>query len=40
MKSLPALLGPVTLGIVLFLIVVAVVILSPSTESRFIYTDF
>jgi hypothetical protein len=32
--------GPFLLGIVLFLLVVAMVLLSPSTESHFIYTDF
>ena len=31
---------PVILGIVLFLIVVAIVVLGPASESRFIYTDF
>jgi hypothetical protein len=31
---------PVVLGVVLFLIVVAVIVFGPSTESRFIYTDF
>jgi hypothetical protein len=34
------LLGPVVLGIVLFSIIVAMVVLAPSTESHFIYTDF
>jgi len=32
--------GPLVLGCVLFLIIVATVIFSPSTESHFIYTDF
>ena len=32
--------GPVVLGIVLALIIAASVLLSPSAESRFIYTDF
>ncbi len=32
--------GPIVLGLILAAIVVAAVILSPSTESRFIYTDF
>lgn len=32
--------GPVVLGVVLFAIIVATVMLSPSTESHFIYTDF
>ena len=32
--------GPIKLGFVLFLIVVLSVLLSPSTESHFIYTDF
>jgi hypothetical protein len=32
--------GKIVFGIVLFLIVVASVVLSPSTESHFIYTDF
>jgi hypothetical protein len=31
---------PVVLGAVLFLIVVAIVLFGPSSESRFIYTDF
>ena len=31
---------PVVLGVVLFLIVVVMVVFGPSTESRFIYTDF
>jgi hypothetical protein len=31
---------PVILGVVLFLIVVAIVVLGPASESRFIYTDF
>ena len=28
------------LGIILFVIIVAIVVLSPTTESHFIYTDF
>ncbi|PZR56402.1 MAG: hypothetical protein DLM50_08355 [Candidatus Meridianibacter frigidus] len=32
--------GPILLGILLALIVIASVLFSPSTESRFIYTDF
>lgn len=32
--------GPIALGIVLACIIVATVLLSPSTESHFIYTDF
>ncbi|HTV93171.1 MAG TPA: hypothetical protein VMG98_10680 [Verrucomicrobiae bacterium] len=32
--------GPFLLGIVLFLLIVAMVLFSPSTESHFIYTDF
>lgn len=32
--------NPIALGAVLFLIVVAVILLGPSSESRFIYTDF
>jgi len=39
-RQIPNYLNPVTLGIILFLVVVAIVILSPATESRFIYTDF
>jgi len=31
---------PAVLGVVLFLIVVAIVLLGPASESRFIYTDF
>ena len=31
---------PVVLGVVLFLIVVAIVLFGPASESRFIYTDF
>ena len=31
---------PVVLGIVLFLIVLVIIVIGPSTESRFIYTDF
>jgi hypothetical protein len=42
---LAALLGarlahPVVLGCVLFALVVAAIVLGPSSESRFIYTDF
>lgn len=33
-------LHPYLLGLVLFLVIVAVVLFSPSTDSRFIYTDF
>jgi hypothetical protein len=32
--------GPIVLGIVLAILVVASVLLSPTAESRFIYTDF
>jgi hypothetical protein len=32
--------GPVVLGVVLFVVIVATVLLSPATESHFIYTDF
>lgn len=32
--------GPFVLGAILFCIVVAMVVLSPSTDSHFIYTDF
>jgi hypothetical protein len=32
--------NPWVLGLTLFLVIVAMVILGPSTESRFIYTDF
>ena len=32
--------GPVKLGVILFAIVLLSVLLSPSTESHFIYTDF
>lgn len=32
--------NPMALGVVLFLIVVAIVVLGPASESRFIYTDF
>lgn len=32
--------GPIKLGLVLFLIVLFCVLLSPSQESHFIYTDF
>ena len=38
--TLPSFITPVTLGVLLFLVVVAIVVLSPSTDSRFIYTDF
>jgi hypothetical protein len=31
---------PVTLGIVVFALVLAMIVFGPSTESRFIYTDF
>ncbi|HEY0394271.1 MAG TPA: hypothetical protein VGD01_07220 [Candidatus Elarobacter sp.] len=31
---------PVVLGVVLAAIVVAMIVLGPSTDSRFIYTDF
>ncbi len=31
---------PAVLGTVLFLIAIAIVVLGPSSESRFIYTDF
>jgi hypothetical protein len=31
---------PIFLGVVLFLIVVVMIVFGPSTESRFIYTDF
>jgi len=33
-------LGPIKLGVILFLIVILSVLLSPSTDSHFIYTDF
>jgi len=33
-------LGKIVFGIVLFIVIVASVVLSPSTESHFIYTDF
>jgi hypothetical protein len=32
--------NPAVLGVVLFLIVVAIVLFGPASESRFIYTDF
>ena len=32
--------NPIWLGAALFLIVIAMILLGPSTESRFIYTDF
>ena len=32
--------GPVVLGIALFVVVVTMLILAPSAESHFIYTDF
>lgn len=32
--------GPAKLGLVLFVVIVLTVLLSPSTESHFIYTDF
>jgi hypothetical protein len=32
--------SPWVLGVALFVVIVAMVILGPSTESRFIYTDF
>lgn len=32
--------GPLALGVVLFLLIVAMVLFSPSTDSHFIYTDF
>ncbi len=32
--------GPIKLGVVLFVIIVLSILLSPSTESHFIYTDF
>jgi hypothetical protein len=31
---------PIVLGIVLALIIMAMIVLGPSTDSRFIYTDF
>ena len=31
---------PLWLGVALFVIVIAMILLGPSTESRFIYTDF
>lgn len=32
--------GPIVLGVILAMIIVATVLLSPSTDSHFIYTDF
>ncbi len=32
--------GPLVLGIVLFVLVVAMIVLAPSADSHFIYTDF
>lgn len=32
--------GPIVLGIVLFVVITAMVLLSPTTDSHFIYTDF
>jgi hypothetical protein len=32
--------NPLWLGVALFVIVIAMILLGPSTESRFIYTDF
>lgn len=32
--------SPVVLGIVIALLVVAMIVLGPSSDSRFIYTDF
>jgi hypothetical protein len=32
--------GPVVLGVVLFVVIVAMVVLAPSAQSHFIYTDF
>ncbi len=32
--------GPIVLGVALFLLVVAMVVLAPSADSHFIYTDF
>jgi hypothetical protein len=31
---------PVVLGVVLFVLVLAMIVFGPSSESRFIYTDF
>ena len=31
---------PAVLGVVLFLLVIAIIVFGPSSESRFIYTDF
>jgi hypothetical protein len=39
-SALPRSFTPLAFGIVLFILIVAIVVLSPSTESRFIYTDF
>ena len=32
--------GPIVLGFALFVLVVAMVVLAPSADSHFIYTDF
>jgi hypothetical protein len=32
--------GPIVLGLALFVLVVAMVVLAPSADSHFIYTDF
>lgn len=32
--------GPAILGIIVAIIIIGIVLLSPSSESRFIYTDF
>ena len=32
--------GPALLGITIFILIVLTILLSPSTDSRFIYTDF
>jgi hypothetical protein len=32
--------GPIVLGVVLFALIVAMVVLAPSADSHFIYTDF
>lgn len=32
--------GPIVLGFALFVVIVAMLILAPSAESHFIYTDF
>jgi hypothetical protein len=34
------LIGPIVLGIALFVIIVAMIVLAPSADSHFIYTDF